>query len=48
MKKHQEQTKLKSRSAGLLGNAKARHAVYLKAMHQTEQQMATALTAFHD
>jgi chromosome segregation ATPase len=39
---------LKARSAAMLRDAKARQAVYMKALRQTEQQMTPVLTAFHD
>jgi hypothetical protein len=39
---------LKSRSAGMLRDAKERQAIYMKAMHKTENQMTPVLTAFHD
>lgn len=39
---------LKSKSAAMLRDAKGRQGVYMKAMRQTEQQMAPVLAAFHD
>ena len=43
-----QNAKLKSRSAALLQDAKARQATYMKAMNRTEAQMTPVLTSFHD
>jgi hypothetical protein len=43
-----QNAKLKSRSAALLQDAKARQATYMKAMNRTEAQMSPVLTSFHD
>lgn len=40
--------KLKAQSAALLKDAKERQAVYMKAMHKTEDQMTPVLNSFHD
>jgi outer membrane murein-binding lipoprotein Lpp len=40
--------KLKSQDSVMLRNAKVRQATYMRAMHQTEDQIAPVLKTFHD
>jgi DUF2959 family protein len=40
--------KLKSQDSVMLRNAKVRQATYMRAMHQTEDQIAPVLKVFHD